>query len=337
MPTRRRKAIHSGKPPPTLLMTAERKGRAPLPRYPLSALIGLALLSLGVLAFGCRGKIGGNGGSLPSGEWRGWKPEQKIMEYGRDDLSEYLSSAAGQYLGYGFRRLWVRPYHNSAGQTLTAELFDLSSGEEAYGVFSRDWTGEALEIAGAEAFYAQGALRMRKGKYYLWLLSSTQDDRYREDLLALAEEVARHLPPGLPIPQLVQELPRSGIKKDSIFYFHTRPSLDSKVYLGRQNFLQLSRKTKAALASYDLPEGRANLLLVKYPEGEAANAFTAFREGYFSKATAAEDSPGLFIAETKSGVYEGVAQAADLLAVVLNAENQGVCRRLLGAVRSLAE
>jgi hypothetical protein len=257
------------------------------------------------------------------------------MEYGRADLNEYLSGAAAHYLGYDLRRLWVRPYHNSAGHTLTAELYDLSSPEEAYGVLSWDWAGEPLDIAGAEGFYTQGALRLRKGRCYLWIISSTQDDRYRDDLLALAEGVADSLPQGLAIPRLVERLPKQGMNKNTVFYFHTKESLDSKVSLGKDNLLQLSRKTNGVLASYKLPEGEGNLLLVEYPREEAARASYSFLKGYFRKTALTEGPPGTFIGQTKSEVYEGVTQVGTLVAVALNGEKEEVCRRLLAEAAEL--
>jgi hypothetical protein len=302
----------------------------------VGVMVGLALLCcLGMAFSGCKEAMVGKGGSLPSLVWGEWKPEQKIMEYGREDLSEYLDGSSSHYLSYNFRRLWVRPYHNPAGQTLTAELYDMSSSEDAYGIFSRDRAGEELNIPGAEAIYNQGTLKLRKGSYFLWLISSTQDDRYRDALIALADAVSRQLPSGLPIPSLVQKLPGDGLQNGTIFYFHTKLSLDSKVSLGRQNLLQLSPKTKAVLASYALPEGRANLLVVMYPEGTAAEAFASFRQVYFSKATPREDSEGFFVAETKSGIYEGMALSGNYLAVVLNGDSEKVCRRLLDSVGNI--
>jgi len=302
--------------------------------------MGLALfLLVGGLMAGCKERVAGSGegGVLPAGEWSDWKPEAKIMEYGREDLSEYLGGAAARYLAYDFRRLWVRPYHKPNGHALTAELYDLSTPAEAFGVFSWDWKGEAIDIPGAQALYTQGALKLWKGKYYLWLVSSTKDDRYKEDLIALAEWVARQLAPGLSTPPLLRRLPKEGLEEKSIFYFHRKPSLDSKIPLGRENLLRLSRKTNGLLASYRLPEGDANLLLVEYPEEADGKALLAFRREHFRSATQVEEGPEAFIAETRSGVYDGIAPCGKLIAIVLNGERPEVCRRLLSAVKASGE
>lgn len=309
------------------------------PAWGLALVVLLALLVLSGAPFGCKARTAGagDGGSFPLGEWRGWKSEPQVMEFGREDLSKYLAGAAGHYLAYDFRRLWVRPYHNPAGEALTAELYDLSSEEEAYGVFSWDWTGETVEIPDAQALYSQGALRLRKGKYYLSIVSSTPDDRYRDDLFALAEEIARQLPGGLPTPPLVRRLPRKGLDEDTVFYFHTQASLDGRLSFSKENILQLSRRTNGVLARYLLPEGRADLLLVEFPEGEASDVFQSLRDKYFLKAVPIQESDSVFMAETRSGVYEGMVLMRRLIAIVVNGENEKACRQLLAAATAISQ
>ncbi|MFH1862636.1 MAG: DUF6599 family protein, partial [bacterium] len=83
-----------------------------------------------------------------------------------EELFDYMDGGAELYLEYEFRALFVREYHFHEGGDLCVEIYKYSKPEDAYGIFSLDTTGVAVEI-GQGGKKTPSAVRFWKYRYYV--------------------------------------------------------------------------------------------------------------------------------------------------------------------------
>jgi hypothetical protein len=92
--------------------------------------------------------------------------------------------------------------------------------------------------------------------------------------------------------------------------------------------LNLSPKTEAVLANYQYQAEQALILLVSYPQTDAAaNAYTNFLKNYIPDA----DSNGM--AKLENNKWCAVTMKDRLLTIVLEADSRQLADKLLNAVR----
>lgn len=211
----------------------------------------------------------------------GWQSSGKDQIFRREDLFDYMDGAGEIYLAYGFETLFVREYVKPAAPPMVAELYQMSSSEEAYGIFTHDTEGEERAL-GQGAYYGLGLLRFWKDRFFVRLLMERETAETEGVLLALGRSIVEAIPREGAKPRLVEGLPREGLLFSSVRYFHQQVSLNCHYYLADANLLNLSEKTAAVLARYQFKEGKVRLLLVHYPQpSEARVAYEQFGRTYF--------------------------------------------------------
>jgi hypothetical protein len=67
-------------------------------------------------------------------------------------------------------------------------------------------------------------------------------------------------------------LPPDGLVERSAIFFHEEISIQNELWLGGENVLGLGPETNGVLARYDVDGAAARLLLVQYPDAQAASA-----------------------------------------------------------------
>ena len=95
---------------------------------------------------------------LPS-EVGGWTATKKGGEYGRGNLFDYMDGTGEVYLAYDFRLLLVREYEKTSAPRIVAEVYEMSSSEDAFGIFCHDQEGKPVGI-GQGGVYALGLLKL---------------------------------------------------------------------------------------------------------------------------------------------------------------------------------
>ena len=88
---------------------------------------------------------------LPS-EVGGWKWDGKDMKYNSRTLFDYIDGAAELYLAYGFQNLVVRRFEKPGQPSIMAELYEMATSEDAYGVFSFEHQDEPVGIGQGSEF-----------------------------------------------------------------------------------------------------------------------------------------------------------------------------------------
>jgi hypothetical protein len=194
--------------------------------------------------------------------------------YGPSDLYLYVDGGAERYLGYGFQELYLREFaaDSQAGRILV-EIYRMDRPANAYGIFSSDCAGANPAGLGADAALGEYLLQFWQGPYFIRIQDSDLKGGLRENLLKFGRLISSSLPAprAEDRPSLVALLPEKGRLPASVCYFHTLNSLNSLIYLGEKNVLDLGPEVEAVSAEYQTG-GSGNdvvrLFVVSYPEAE---------------------------------------------------------------------
>jgi len=74
-------------------------------------------------------------------EAAGWKWDGKDRVYNSRTVFDYIDGAAELFLAYGFKDLTVRRFEKLGQPPIIAEVYEMGSPEDAYGVFSFERQG----------------------------------------------------------------------------------------------------------------------------------------------------------------------------------------------------
>jgi hypothetical protein len=260
-------------------------------------LLGLSCLLLVLLLVGCGGKpeskleltsltdVFTNADAL-----QGWTPTEEARVFDSETIFDLVNGQADAFFAYGFEQVAVQSYENAAGTVVRAEIWQLATPADAYGLFTTSIAGTPVTVGNATGGDADPGRRL-----------SFWQDRYRvavyarqevsdADLRSLAETISTALPSGGERPSLLDRLPPEGLVERSAIFFHLEISIQDRLWLGGTNVLGLSSETDGVLARYDIGGAMGQLLLVEYPDTQAASDAlaaleTAQIDGLVSSAT----------------------------------------------------
>ncbi|MDH7601092.1 MAG: hypothetical protein QHI38_02985 [Armatimonadota bacterium] len=262
---------------------------------------------------------------LPQAPCPGWTagPQKTVLPSG---IFDYMDGAGELYLGYGFRKLYVREYRKSGQPTIVCELYELPTAADAFGLFSYDRTGEPLKI-GQGAVYASGLLLAWHGKYFLRILADRETPESKQCALELAKQTIKLCgAPGKP-PAALQWLPKDNLDAETVHYFHTHMCLNYFHFLATKNILNLSGKTEAVMGTYNGKQGKSLALVVGYPSvDEARRAWEQFRKVYLAGLSL---SGPHCLAKLENGRWVAGSQVGRKLVLVLESPTREDCLKLI--------
>jgi len=259
---------------------------------------------------------------LPSGnEVPGWARDGEPQEYEGEDLYTYIDGGAEIYQEYGFRRVIVQDYENSAGMSVSLEIFEMATPAAAFGMFTfkRSGQGKSLDLGGGaelESYY----LNFWEGRFLVTLTGFDDSRGTIEGLVALAGIVGQRLPEGGRSPGLVGALPTEGLVAGSVKYFKGLLGLNNVYPFYTARGLAFAEGTRGLYG-----DGTA-LILLDYGSAEAGGSARSELHAYlagserFERTEAAgtetpvfRDGKGRFVAFGGSGtrLAIGVAAKAD--------------------------
>ncbi len=296
-------------------------------RAPLAA---AALLA--ALAAGCtRGWLAMSERPAFPAEVAGWHAAGERRGFDRGTVFDYMDGAGELYLAYGFRRIVVQEYARPGGPRIVAEVYEMATSEDAWGVFSHDPEGEDVGVGQANA-YAAGLLRVWQGDRFCRILAERDTPAAKAAVVALARALTGPVADG-PRPDLLRRLPAESLDAASVRYFHTQVSLNSLYYLADANLLGLSPHTDAVLAAYRPGGGKLLLLVVRYGEaGQARRAWETFNRVYLKDKPPAAGPRRVEAIE--EGRHVGGLVREKFLVLVFEARSRAACERLLAAAAS---
>jgi hypothetical protein len=211
----------------------------------------------------------------------GWNISQKVETYNRDNLLNLVDGQADSFFAYGFERVAVQRYKDSAGTQLNAEIWQLATSADAYGLFSAGRAGSRAAIGNEGDSDPGRRLAFWQDRYFVSLNAAQPVPD--ETLQAFAQAIAGTLPSGGERPVLVDRLPRSGLVERGDIFFHEEISIQMDVWLGGENLLGLSQETNGVVGKYKLGDTTARLILIEYPtSSQAAKGLKALQGGSIS-------------------------------------------------------
>jgi hypothetical protein len=119
----------------------------------------------------------------------GWSASDRDQTYTRDTIFDYMNGAGEIYLAYDFEKLFVREYTRPSAPPIIAEIYEMDSSEDAYGVFTNDTDGKPVKM-GQGGIYAQGLLRFWKGPIFVRLMAERETDETRAAIMSLGREIS---------------------------------------------------------------------------------------------------------------------------------------------------
>jgi hypothetical protein len=211
----------------------------------------------------------------------GWTMTSQLRIDTHDALYDYIDGGAELYISYGFRQAISCRYTKDGQPDVTAEIFDLGSPANAFGIYSQTRDKEEKEY-GQGSYYVTGAQFFWKGKYWVSLIT----DEATVESVALLHKLARYLDEKLTetgeLPAVLSVLPAEGLDPGGYLYFHHYIWLNSYYFIASENIFSVDENTPAVLAKYGPPEERLYLLAIQYPDSmRAKKAFTAFGDQFF--------------------------------------------------------
>ncbi|MGZ8878599.1 MAG: DUF6599 family protein [Candidatus Aminicenantales bacterium] len=255
-----------------------------------------------------------------------WKASGPDAVYDRKTLYDYMDGGAEVYLAFDFREVFVRKYADAAENEMNLDIYDMGSPAEAFGLFSCDRQDPEAGI-GQGSEYGPGLLRFWRGRYFVSITVSGNEDKAEKAVLELGKAVAPLLGPDGAFPEMLKLLPSAGLQPDKTSYFHNHVHLSNRYFVSSENILNLDEKTECLFAEYDAPGGDAGrLLVVRYPDADKAKAAAS---SFLKLFLPGADADGAALNENKT--WTALKTRDNVLAVVFEGSSKAYAGRLAEA------
>ncbi len=273
---------------------------------------------------------------LPA-EKDGWVKSGKAEIYDRTNLFDYIDGGAELYLAYDFQSLVVQRYISDSKDSvkknsITVEIYQMSSSADAYGLFSFDQEGGAVEV-GKKGVYGYGLLKFWKDGFLVRILGS--QDNLKETILKFGADIDQKIKTNGKPPELLSKIPKDNLISNSDHFFHKQILLNNLYFLSDKNILNLSDETNCLLADFKFDNQILKLLLLEYPDSvKAQNAYESFNKFYLKNQASGQNK----IIEIEEGKLVGMDSEKNYLLLVFEGTDKKITLQLLDWIgNSLAD
>ncbi len=219
-------------------------------------------------------------------------------------IFKYMDGAGELYLGYRFDRLEAFVFEARGRKDILVELYFMKHSDDAFGLLSLDWGGQAVDVTSSRrpgagtaagetpwprALYGEGLLRLWSDGVYARIMASQKTPEAETAVMTLGRALAegRRNPPP---PDLLKSAPASfrpdwKRRRDTVGFLRSHLVLNTLYYLGQENMLDLDASAEAVTCGYErkpsAPGKRLQFLIVKYSNsGRARQALAHFHRVY---------------------------------------------------------
>ncbi len=265
-------------------------------------------------------------GDLLPQEIHGWQATGKDEIYDPQTIFDYIDGAGEVYRSYNFKQLLARRFTKEGSPDIVADLFDMETSRDAFGVFTHDLEGEDAGV-GQGSTYNGGLLSFWKDRFFVSLYSEEETEDARKTLYALGKKVASSIKKEGKKPDIVFLLPSENLIEKSAHYFHNHLILNYHFYVSDENILLLNQQTEAALGIYRENDEKSYILLVRYPEiGKASQAYKSFVQSYMP------DAAELGLVQTEDLKWTAAKLHQDFIIIILNAPSRFLAKETIEKV-----
>ncbi len=187
-----------------------------------------------------------------------------------ENLYGYIDGGAELYLSYGFKVGVHREYKSNSGAEIYADIFDMNSSKNAFGVFSHSRETDEQGFGQGSQDYGDAVI-FWKDHYYIAISSRGEDAGMKEALHLCAAYIDRAIKSTGELPDILRHLPPEGLVPASPLYFNHYVWQNSYCYLTDDNLLKIDSTTDAVLARYKTDGETLCLMMVKYPSVQLSN------------------------------------------------------------------
>jgi hypothetical protein len=260
----------------------------------------------------------------------GWKLESEDRQFDRKTLFNHIDGAAELFLAYNFRHAWVHNYEKPGYPPITAEVYQMGSPEDAFGLFSFGQQDPEAGIGDGSEF-GGGLLRLWKGKYFMSVFGEGEGPEVEAAVLALGKELASVVRESGKPPTILTYVPPDN-RDGKSFFLRSHVLLNQRFFVAYQNILQIENDVEAVLTRYKAAGGRVHLVILRYPgEARARAAIAGFRKAYMPEASATG------IARTENGKWTVTELWGPYVFVLFDAPGKDDGLALLREVRNRIE
>jgi hypothetical protein len=211
----------------------------------------------------------------PNGFLQIWMKNGNSRIFTSSDLYGLIDGGAEIFLEFGFEQLTVQSYTpgaaaKSGADEFEVEIYRMADPVAATGIYLMSCGKESADPSFAERHNLnQFQLIFKRNRYYVIVNNSEGNEKLRSGMLDFARYIAARLPAETPV-KLNELLPQRGLNKASIRLIRGPYALQSIYTLGAGDILQLGRKLTAVSGAYQDATGKYSLVLVDYPDEQAA-------------------------------------------------------------------
>lgn len=242
-------------------------------------------------------------------------------------LFDYMNGGAELYYEYGFEQAFVQCYSFKGKQgRITVELYQMSTPQSAYGVYTFDTVGDHPKI-GQDATYAEGVLSFWKDRYFVRALA--EGEGLKEILLSLGEAIAKKIPAAGLRPAILKLLPPQWIISETLIYFRGPLALNNAYFLAHKDPLSLEEGAEGVTFLYKPEAQPLRVIMVRY--SGRTESLAAFKTLCSSGVIKGGVKKGVLLGKGRRG-YGGALVREQTLIIVLEAPNAEHVQR---ALRSL--
>lgn len=267
--------------------------------------------------------------SLLPEQMQDYTPSEKQVFQTDVELYDYINGGAELYLHYGFQKLAKKEYTADKRPRIKAEIFDLQSAKNAFGVFSysRDTANVAI---GQGAQYFGGSLIFWQDNYYVSIYTPKETAASKRAVLEMAHTISRAIKSTGPLPPLISALPEKNRVHGSVLYFRYHGWQNKYRYISNDNIFRIDDNVDAVLAQYGAAPDRYYLLLLEYPDKKQAQKAhkNAKKQLKAMKATRR-------ITKEKPGKWLGHERTGQMLMAVFDAPEKATAAYLLDKAKQL--
>lgn len=200
---------------------------------------------------------------LPAEVAKEWKKKDVSRQYEGEDLFLYIDGGAEIYNEYGFERVIVQEYINENGKSVSLEIFEMSSPESAFGIYTFKVSPQGRKLSvGDQCLLEDYYLNFWKGKFLVTLTGFDEDEETIQGLREIAHAVDSKIKNTGDIPCLVTLIPDEDLMESSIKYFKGNLGLSNSYSFFKKNVFLLKEGVKG-----DYVTG-FSIFIIKYESDE---------------------------------------------------------------------
>ena len=285
------------------------------------------LLGLAAWGMAAMTRVGGSGADvaktlLPDAV-RGWQADGDDHAYNAETIFDYIDGAGEVYRAYNMKSLLSRRYKQPGRPDIIADVFDMGSAADAFGVFTHDLDGDDWSV-GQASVYKGGLLSFWRDRYFVSVFAEEETAEAKAMLLDLGRRVAAAVGRDGDKPALLGALPTIFADPRRVHYFHHPVILNYHYFVSADNVLGLDPNSEGLLVK---AAGRSALVVVRYAdEGRAASALKSVRAALLPGA--ADNEP----ARAADQTWTAAALQGRTLAIFFRAATAAAARDAVRAV-----